>query len=153
MGVLYDYFRAPSDDAAIALIGEIGGGPVVVADSSRTVDAVDLKGIDPGVALGSLVGFVRGVHRRKDLVRSDLLWSLDEQGPWLLSIDDDTRDALAAITDDQVPALSAQWGRIEELASDGPLPGGQLIPVINAISGLAGRARDAGDHLYCWCCL
>ncbi|WP_326550947.1 hypothetical protein [Micromonospora sp. NBC_01813] len=49
--------------------------------------------------------------------------------------------------------LSARWGQIEEFARNGPLPADQLVPVIEAIAGLARRARDAGDHLYCWCCL
>ena len=130
MGVLYDYFRAPSDDAAIALIGKFGGGPVVVANSSRTVDAVDLKGIDPGVALGSLVGFVRGVHRRKDLVRSDLLWSLDEQGPWLLSIDDDGEHVVQhlGIGHGQPEVASGAHGRVDGMGGTaGDLFRGQKV--------------------------
>ncbi|MDG4774352.1 hypothetical protein [Solwaraspora sp. WMMD792] len=155
MGVLYDYFRSTDDDAAIALMDELAGGPVARAAGADgvAVDAVDLKWIDPPVALGQLVSFVRDAPWRAGLVQSRLLWSPEEEGPWLFSLDDATRDTLASISDGQLPELSARWGRIDEFAHSGPLPEGELVPVIEAIAGLARRARDAGDHLYCWCCL
>jgi len=96
MGVLYDYFRAASDASAIKLMEDLGGGPVVTATGSP-VDAIDLKGIEPAVTLGKLVGLVRGVPWDVNLVQSPLLWSLDEQGPWLMSIADGARDTLASI--------------------------------------------------------
>ncbi|MER5334175.1 hypothetical protein [Micromonospora sp. NPDC002717] len=46
MGVLYDYFRAKDDAAAVRLMEELGGGPVVVSSAGATVDAIDLKGIE-----------------------------------------------------------------------------------------------------------
>ncbi|MFY1697252.1 hypothetical protein [Solwaraspora sp. WMMA2101] len=150
MGVLYDYFRAAGDDAAVALIDGLVGGPTTAAGA---VDAVDCKGIDPDVALGSLVAFVRGVAWRPDLVRSDLVGDPDDDTPWLLRIDDGTRDTLAGIDSGQAPQLSARWGRTDELAPTGPLPDDHLVPVIEAVAGLARRARDDGDHLYCWCSL
>ena len=39
------------------------------------------------------------------------------------------------------------------LAWHGPLPDDAMLPVIYNIAGLARRARDAGDHVYCWSCL
>ena len=70
-----------------------------------------------------------------------------------MSIDDATRDTLASIISAQMPELSARWGQIEELAWTGRLPEDQMLPVIEEVAGLAQRARDAGEHLYCWCCL
>ncbi|MFY1653702.1 hypothetical protein ACN27J_22820 [Solwaraspora sp. WMMB762] len=161
MGVLYDYFRSVDDDAAIALMDELDGGPVARAAGSGgidgaggvAVDAVDLKWIDPPVALGQLVSFVRDAPWRASLVQSRLIWNPEEHGPWLFGLDDAARDTLASISGGQLPELSARWGRIDEFAHSGPLPEGELVPVIEAIAGLARRARDAGDHLYCWCCL
>ncbi|MFG2109946.1 hypothetical protein [Micromonospora chersina] len=132
MGVLYDYFRAADDAAAVRLMDELDGGPVAVSGDGPAVDAIDLKGIDPAVVLGQLVSFVRGADWRVDTIVSGLLWSGDEQeGPRLVSIDCATRDTLASIDDAQVPGL----------------------PVIEQIAALARRARDAGENLYCWCCL
>ncbi|GIF66321.1 hypothetical protein Ais01nite_43560 [Asanoa ishikariensis] len=95
MGVLHDYFRAKDDASAIGLMEDLDGGPVAVSGGG-TVDAIDLKGIEPAVTLGKLVSFVRGVDWEVNLVDLRLLWSGDEQ---------------------------------------------------------EGRARDAGEDLYCWCCL
>ncbi|MFC0505301.1 hypothetical protein [Micromonospora costi] len=155
MGVLYDYFRAKDDAAAVGLMADLDGGPVVVSGGGgATADAIDLKGIEPAVTLGKLVSFVRGVDWDANLVGLKLLWSGDEQeGPWLMSLDRVTRDTLASINDAQVLELSARWGRVEELAWDGPLPEDQMVPVIKEVAALAERARDAGEDLYCWCCL
>ncbi|MEV6815892.1 hypothetical protein [Micromonospora sp. NPDC051296] len=153
MGVLYDYFRAADDAAAVKLMADLDGGPVATADGRPGVDAIDLKGIDPGVTLGQLVSLARGVTWQAGLVGEQLLWSGDPDGPWLTFLDDATRDTLASITAAQLPELSARWGQTEELAWDGPLPADQMLPVIEAVAALARRARDAGEHLYCWCCV
>lgn len=152
MGVLCDYFRAADDAAAIGVMEQTDGGPAAVAGGGP-VDAIDLKGIEPHVILGQLVALAAGVPWSAGLVGTELIWSGGDEGPWLMSIQDTVRDTLAAVTTAQMPELSAQWGRIEELASPGPLPPGQLVPVIEEIAGLARRARDTGQHLYCWCSL
>ncbi|MEU4477630.1 hypothetical protein AB0F68_06085 [Micromonospora sp. NPDC023966] len=154
MGVLFDYFRAEDDAAAVSLMENLDGGPVVASGDGAAVDAIDLKGIEPTVTLGKLVSFVRGVDWEVNLVDLKLLWSRDEhEGPWLMSLDGATRDTLASIDDARVLELSARWGRIDELAWGGPLPDDQMLPVIEEIAALARRARDAGENLYCWCCL
>jgi hypothetical protein len=150
MGVLYDYFRVPGDAAAISLMEQTDGGPVAVAGGGL-VDAIDLKGIDPPVILGRLVALTVDVPPDAGLVETTLLWSGGDEGPWLMSIDDGARDILASIVHSRHMAeLSARWGRTEELAWNGPLPEGQLVPVIEEIAGLARRAREAGESLYCW---
>jgi hypothetical protein len=153
MGTLCDYFRAASDAAAVNLMDEFGGGPVAAGDGAG-IDAIDLKGIEPAVTLGRLVALVRGVSWDVNVVNTELLWSGAEEGPWLMSIDDAVRDTLASVaTSTQLLELSAQWGRTEELAWNGPLTDDAMLPVIDQIAGLARRARDAGDHMYCWCSL
>jgi hypothetical protein len=150
MGVLYDYFRVADDAVAIDLMAATEGGPVAV-DEGSLVDAVDLKGIEPTVHLGTLIALAQGVPWEAGLVESELIWSGDEEGPWLISIGSAARDALASISGgERLGVLSAAWGQTEELAWNGPLPGDQLVPVIEEIAGLARRARDAGERLYCW---
>ncbi|MDG4830469.1 hypothetical protein O7627_14295 [Solwaraspora sp. WMMD1047] len=154
MGVLYDYFRAADDGAAIALMDDLVGGPSALADNGGDIDVVDLKGLDFTVILGQLVALARGVPWHAGLVGNNLIWSGDDgEGPWLLSLDDATRDTLASIDDSRLPELSTQWGQIEELSSSGPPPKSEVRGIIELIAGLAKRARHAGDHLYCWCSL
>ena len=153
MGVLCDYFRAADDAAATSLMEQTDGGPVAVAGDGL-LDAIDLKGIEPHVILGQLVALAADVPWHPHVVDTELLWSGGDEGPWMMSIEDTARDTLAAIVPGaSTSELSAQWGRIEELASSGPLPPEHLVPIIEEIAGLARRARDAGEHLYCWCSL
>ncbi|WP_433262086.1 hypothetical protein ACQPWR_21850 [Micromonospora vinacea] len=154
MGVLYDCFRAKDDAAAVGLMEDFEGGAFAVGRGGIAVDAVDLKGIEPTVTLGKLVSLVRQVDWDVSLVDLELLWSGDEQdGPWLMSLDRAARDTLASISNAQVRELSARWGRIEELAWSGALSDDEMLPVIEKVAALAQRARDAGQDLYCWCCL
>jgi hypothetical protein len=151
VGVLYDYFRAADDDAAVKLMDDLPGGPVAAA-ADGLVDAVDMKGIEPTVTLGRLVAHIQGIEWQAGLVGLEELWG-DEDSPFVMSVDDATRDCLASVSDAQMPGLAAWWGGIEELARWGPVPAGQMLPFLTGIVGLARRARAAGEHLYCWCCL
>jgi hypothetical protein len=59
MGVLYGYSRAPDRGAALALSAHEDGLFEAVASASD-VEALDLKGPDPIVRLGNLVGLLSG---------------------------------------------------------------------------------------------
>ncbi|MEN3611594.1 hypothetical protein AAH979_18800 [Plantactinospora sp. ZYX-F-223] len=158
MGVLYDYFRARDADAVLALMTATGGHALDPAAHPET-GVLDLKGIEPTVTLGRLVGFVLGKQWRTDLVPTDLVWPPPDQidqreyeGPWVFTVGERARDALAGVTDDQVPGLAARWAAIEEFAWHPPEP--QLLAsTLAELVALARAARAAGDNLYCWCCL
>ncbi|GHJ48073.1 hypothetical protein Cs7R123_54150 [Catellatospora sp. TT07R-123] len=144
--MLFDYFRAADDAAAVRLVEDLDGGPVVVPDSPA--DAVDLQMIDPVLILGYLVGFARGDNGTVDF---ELLWrGSGSRGLSVVALDDATRDTLAGIAPDQMTALSARWGQVEELNWDEPPRDDEMVTTIEALSGLARRARAADEHLYCW---
>jgi len=138
MGNLYDYFRAPGPEEAATVVK---GGP---ADRFDTVE-----GLEPQVVLGQLIGFVRGVEWSVGLVGSDLLTEDDsEYDAWVVRLADDIRDTLADIPADDQPVLAQRWEGIEELSMyTAPL---NLLPELRKLVALAGRARDAGQHLYVW---
>jgi hypothetical protein len=69
----------------------------------------------------------------------------------LEELDVQTRDSLASVDDEQLPALAAQWAQIEEFGSG--LDAEDVRPLIQELAGLARRAHDSGDRLYLWCCL
>jgi hypothetical protein len=144
MGVLYDYFRAPDDAAAEALMAATDGGPVMVYGGDRPVaDAVDAKGIDPSVILGQLVASVRGVEWTPDVVGDELVWpesgsDEENEGPWVVVLGDPARDTLAGIADGRLAEVADRWSDIEELAGS---RGEELLPTLVGLVGLARRAR------------
>lgn len=147
MGNLYDYFRAPSPEDAAAIVG---GGP------ARHFDTVE--SLEPAVELGRLIAFARGVEWTVGLVGYELLTGNNdipyeewEHDAWVNRIADDIRDTLADIPAADQPALAQRWEGIEELSQyTKPL---NLLPQLRELVALAGRARDAGQHLYVWVCL
>ncbi|GIF03880.1 hypothetical protein [Actinoplanes siamensis] len=153
MGVLYDYFRAAGDDAVRRRLDERDGGSPV----PRGFPGADLKGIDPTIALGKLVGFATGREWAPGLVGEQLIWpagaqhNLDHEGPWVTRLDDAARDALAAIPAEQAPELAGRWARIEEFY--GGVDAEDLREVLARVVALAAEARAHGESLYVWCAL
>jgi hypothetical protein len=169
MGVLCDYFRAP-DASVAATVVDLPAGPIAPGDDGRThFDGVDAKGVMPHVMLGQLVAIVRGVPYDDEILTTATVWpppdtapaSVEEYedlpedspwhtGPWVEELDDGTRDTLADIDADRVGEYAARWAEIEEFSFAGVPPGDDLRPLVVELSSLAGRARDAGERLYCW---
>jgi hypothetical protein len=142
MGFFCDYFRAPDTAAALkaAALTAVGTSPA---------DGLELKNLDPSVVFGQLVAFARGVGWTPDI--PDLDWVSDPSDGTpgtTMRIDDVSRDALADLDARRVDEVAAQWAGIEEL--DGDLGPEELAPLVAEFAGLARRARDAGEHLYCW---
>lgn len=163
MGVLFDYFRTTDAKAAGRAV-DLPGGPLL---PEPAFDGVEAKGIDPGVTLGQLVALVRGVPWNVDLVRSVLVWpppetqpateeeydALPDDSPWkdgpmLEELNRDVCDTLGTVDDAGLPALAAQWARIEEFHDT--MSADDALSLIKDLVALARRARDAGDRLYCW---
>ncbi|MEZ7130465.1 hypothetical protein ACBR40_34475 [Nonomuraea sp. AD125B] len=170
MGILYDYYRAADREAAIAR-PDLGRAGVRVLPGQPEFDGVDAKGIDPGVILARLIGFIRGVPWSVDLVEmaeiyppsegaptTDEEWdALPEDSPYLdgpgieeLSVS--VRDTLADVDDERLPALARQWAEIEEF-STWSIDDGHLLSLIEAFVGLARRAKKDDQLLYCWMCM
>jgi hypothetical protein len=152
MGVLTDYFRAPQVSLVQQRMVDTGGGPLVTAQSETSVfDGVELKSIDHAVVLAQLVGFATG---RDWNIDGRLIWpagtehDVEHEGPWVVVLDDGTRDVLADIPSGRVPELADRWAGIEEFG--GLADPGDLREAISGLSALAARARDAGESLFCW---
>ncbi|MFE6868674.1 hypothetical protein ACFVFS_19200 [Kitasatospora sp. NPDC057692] len=165
MGVLTDYFRAADDGAVLAALDAAEGGPLV-GGARPAFDGVEAKGVDPDVVLGQLIAVVRRVEWAVDLVGGTPVWPTtpepgregpaDEDdpwatGPWVMRLDRAVRDTLAGLTDAELPAVSARWAAESEESDTSD--GGDLHWLVEALAGLARRAREAGEDLYCWICL
>jgi hypothetical protein len=158
MGVLFDYFRAPDAASVAKLMQVTDGGSPIHHGHEPAADSVDAKGIEPHVTLGQLVQRILGLGDDADVIGGELVWPAgaesadDYQGPWVVVLDDQARDALAGIEVAQMPELATWWSGIEEIYGGGEVIE-PLMGVLTELRGLAHRAQTAGDHLYCWICL
>jgi hypothetical protein len=143
---------------AVELVGPLGPEPAF--------DGVATKNMDPPVVLGKLVAFIRGVPWGVRVLSIAVVWpsgpkpvtkqefdQLPEDspwrhGPWLHELDKEARDTLASVDNARMPELAVMWANIEELK--GYVSIESMLTLIDDLVGLARRARDAGDHLYCW---
>ncbi|MEU9833691.1 hypothetical protein AB0D67_19400 [Streptosporangium sp. NPDC048047] len=168
MGVFYEYYRA-ADRAAATVQPEHSRE---IADASRGVpefDVVVTKWIDPDVILGQLVAFAGQVDYSLGLVetvvlypppeaapRSDEEWdALPEDSPYLegtciTELPAKARDMLAGVDDARLPMLAEQWAGIEEFSRFTDDDDGYMLSLTKDLVGLARRARDDDQLLYCW---
>ncbi|MFI7105360.1 hypothetical protein ACIBK9_03530 [Nonomuraea sp. NPDC050227] len=167
MGVFYDYYRAanrqvaaekPDDPRAV-------GKPI---QGGGTFDAVEAKWIDPCVILGRLIALARDVPYSLDLVRTVTVYPPPEgapatmeewealpddspykDGPGIEELPADVRDTLAGVPDGRLDELVEQWEQIEEFAFVPP-GDGYLLEILTGLRGLAQRAQEEEQMIYCW---
>lgn len=182
MGVLYDYFTAPSDDAAASTIGRLGGPgsqkvmeapdaepakrglfgrkrpvpePQLAIDECLPIyETLSVKGIDPLVQLGTLEELLTG--RPYDDVVAD-----PRSGKDLASANGGELLVLT-ITDSLAAALAnASDERLAEVAVPwsqteefwGQADPEELAEFLRDFASLARGAEEAGQRLYCWLCV
>jgi hypothetical protein len=162
MGLLCDYFVAPSDDEAAATVDWVGG-PSRPPEPQRRLfrrqpkveglPTVPLPGIDPAVMMGTLESLLTG--RAYDDVVHDpsghqvairrggerLVWALTESLQAALIDADGTR----------LREVALEWVQTEEFL-------GQGDPMIaerglSALADLVRASRSKGSRLYCWLCV
>ncbi|MCX5399827.1 hypothetical protein [Streptomyces sp. NBC_00102] len=143
MGNLYDYYAATGDTQAIALSEDED-----VAGPADPFGLIGLKGVMPHGILGIVESCLTG--RSEEQVEADprfceLVSEDNEDGPWLVSLTDTLRDALAEATPDRLLEAATAWTRTEDGADQDP----ELMA--DFLERLAGLARDAGPQrgLYC----
>lgn len=149
MGVLFDYFSAPSDAAA---------GAVVEAGPSREeageLPAVLDTGIDPVVMVGTLEALLTG--RSYEEVTQDARWGkavvvLDEGERVVVTLTDQLVHALADADDERLTEVAESWAATEEFHGRGEAD--VLAGTLGDLATLARGARDAGQGVYCWVCV
>ncbi|MGW0858698.1 hypothetical protein [Streptomyces sp. NPDC002690] len=141
MGNLYDYYAATDDAQAIAL----SEGDADLADPFGTIG---LKGVMPDEILATVESCLTGVPEEQVEAGPrfcELLSEDDQDGPWLVSLTDTLRDALAEATPDRLLEAATAWTRTQDGAGQGP----ELMA--DFLKRLGELARDAGPQrrLYC----
>ncbi|MFF2367867.1 hypothetical protein ACFVU0_34850 [Streptomyces sp. NPDC058122] len=140
MGNIYDYYAATDDAQALTLFEGDG-----MDDPFGTLG---LKGAHPYMVLGTVEAHLTGMseeHVKADSRFCELLNDPAEEGPWLVSLTDSLRDALAAATPEHLLEAATAWTRTAD--------GGGADPELMAdfLRRLGELARDAapGRRLYC----
>jgi hypothetical protein len=149
VGVLFDYFRAPDASTAAAVLERVGG-PTTPDPDAPALDAMAGKGFEPEVMLQTLQSLLTGVPY-EELPEGELLAMEGEDGPWIVQLSMERRDALADAQPSRLPAVAEQWVRTEEFG--GQATATEVLPFLGDVTALARRARQAGERLYCWMCL
>jgi len=164
MGVITDYFRAADTDTVVAAMRTTEGLPLIIGDRS-VFDGVTAKGIDPDVVLGELIAAIRGVpwSLDRDDIDNSMIWpttpppgpkgGADESwttGPWVSRLPETTRDLLADTDDTDLPTVAARWVESEELEG---ATAEDMLGLLQELVGLARRARDGDESLFCWICV
>ncbi|WP_433465547.1 hypothetical protein [Spirillospora sp. CA-128828] len=159
MGVLCDYFRAPDRSTALAFVDDL----FTAAEAHPDAEAVDLKGIDPVVILGKLVTLLSGRPYEQMMVSGDIpvdhipgpeLLTPEDGDVFLVELDVSVRDTLAGATEATLDDVAFVWANIEEFIGwrDTWNEADELRPIIDALVGIARRARAADQMLYCLIC-
>ncbi|WP_328786571.1 MULTISPECIES: hypothetical protein [unclassified Streptomyces] len=143
---LCDYFSAADDQAALA-VAEQAGGPAEAA-----LDVVFLKNIDPVVAIAQLEailtdGTYEEASRRPRA--GQLLSSPEDEGRLIISVSDTLAEALAEATRADLERVAEPWSMTAELQQS-KVDTSNALDVLEALAGLAQRARSSDMHLYCW---
>ena len=143
--VYVDYFAAPSDEAAAAAVDR-SGDPASAFDTVHTEVGPEML-----VALEELLTGVSYQDNTPDVLDGRILVSHDEDDLLLVTVAAGAQVALAEADDRRLAELAARWSRVEELTgqhNDSDV----LQRILEDLRGLARRAGERGDRLYCWIC-
>ncbi|WP_034263830.1 hypothetical protein [Actinospica robiniae] len=179
MGVMYDYFAAPSDAAAAATIDLAGGpgGPLsqlpmpfrdlvakygfegarrflksTVRVSDAGIPALFTKGFDPVADLGAVYALLTGAGPEVLDKLGDVVVAERDGGERLvLSISAEVSDSLACSTPGDLQSAAAEWVEAESPYRQVDVEG--ISGLLEQLAELARMARARGDGLYCWVCL
>ncbi|TDE38825.1 hypothetical protein E1295_33255 [Nonomuraea mesophila] len=167
MGAVYEYYRAADRDAALADPER----PRVIdsPDVEPAFDAVDAGTIDPEIEFCGLVALVLGEPYSVDLIGLTYLYpppegapkSLEEaealpegspylEGPGIAEFAVRVRDALADVEDERLWELAVSWSESESYERHSDVGPHDLMPVIEEFVGLARRAKEHDQQLYCY---
>ncbi|MEW2469841.1 hypothetical protein AB0919_33315 [Streptomyces sp. NPDC046994] len=140
MGNIYDYYASTDDTQALALFEDDS-----MVDPFGTLG---LKGVDPYLILGTVEAHLTGVSEEQveaDPRFCELLNDPEQDGPWLVSLTDTLRDALAAATSERLLETATAWTHTEDGGGEDP----RLMA--DFLERLGELARDAGlrRRLYC----
>lgn len=147
MGVMYDYFAAPSDAAAASVLDQLTG-------PSKVFPTVETKWIDPVVQMGTLESLLTGIDYRtviQDPRSGQELSGEDDGEQAVITVTDGLQATLAGADEERLREVAVPWSQAEEFWGQGDPE--FLSELLIELAALARAATDRGERLYCWMCL
>lgn len=171
MGLLCDYFVAPSDDAAAATIDRAGGPgrpappqpaprrglfrrqaePVSAPADQPIYATLNGGGIEPVVQLGKLEELLTGRTFLEVLETSRVnkpLAMRDGGEVQVFKLSGALTNALAGASADDLARVAEPWAQIEEFG--GWADAAVLADFLGRLAELARQSREQREGLYCW---
>ncbi|AEG43997.1 hypothetical protein [Isoptericola variabilis] len=150
-GLVTDYFAAPTDALAAAVLREHAGPSTPARGSGEPLfDTVSLPAVEPFVMLGMLAHLLSGRPYREVTAHprhASLVAVGGDEGPWVVTVSDRLVADLAACPPTALTDVAVRWSGTPELAA---VPPDAVLPAVHALAGLAARAIEARHGLYCW---
>ncbi|WP_062461615.1 hypothetical protein [Demequina soli] len=171
MALMTSYFIAPSATAAAAVIDHDGGpsalgaravkprrgflrrkpAPALPDSHAQPFPTVDGRGVEPVVQMAEVEALLTG-RASDDLIAEDSIGQvIADRGNGerlVVKLTDALSGALANATDDDLREIARPWAATEEFWGEGDPD--DLAALLQSLAGLARRARENGDSLYCW---
>lgn len=175
MGVMYEYFAAPSDAAAADMIQAGPGGSLppspALRDALRARDREAIRlamrpkvrlsdsdvlvlattGIDPAIQMSTLEALLTGEQYDVIAQRPRAGHVVAERGQGqalVVTLTDELQAALAAAPRDKIVAAATPWSDDEEFG--GSADPETLAHFLLELADLARQASRRGERLYCW---
>ena len=149
MGIFTDYFVAPSDEVAAAVLAS---GPAEVSG----LPVLQMKGMEPIVIMGSLEAILtrRDFDEVYENPRQGLMLAYEEDGGTsVTALTDELRDALAACDESRLREAGVELAGTEEVAATDAEDVESVVDGVLELAALARTARERGEGMYCWLCL
>jgi hypothetical protein len=140
MGLLHEYFAAPSDRAAASVVDDSPKG--------SAYEAVDLPDIDPTTMLAAIEHELTG--RDEDDIADGPRYGdvvAESDGAWVVTVTDELQRAIADASDDRLAHVAESLTADEEYADFQPE---LLAGLLGDLAGLSRRATASGMRVYCW---
>ncbi|MBL0886508.1 hypothetical protein [Myceligenerans indicum] len=149
MGIVTDYFAAPTDGAAMTAL-RMPGGPSASEDPSLPrFDSVALPSVDPFVMLAGLAQALSGRPYGEITANprhGALVGSTGDEGPWIVTVSDELTKDLASVAPARLARVTRTWVR----ETEPPAPAHRITPAVLLLAELATRVVADGRYLYCW---
>lgn len=170
MGVLSEYFIAPTNDDAATMLDRFGGPgresfpvapprrglfrrnvePTAPREFEALYPTVEGGGMEPLLHLGALEVLLTGSGPEDGtgLLSDDQVVASRDEEQWVVCVRDALTAALADASVDDLARLAEQWLRSGEYW--GSADEVELAGLLHQLAGLARLARERDHTMYCW---